>query len=139
MVGSTLVVRKDLVLAGAGSGRKGTGPDDVLGRAPVPVVDEEGRMIAKPAEIEPHIAAYGIDLEVRDVVIQGFDAAIRAAEDESGRGGDTVVRDVVVENSGRGIVGLGSGTLTVEDTDILATTYHGISVSEGSGSSSSRT
>ena len=38
-------------------------------------------MIAKPAEIEPYIAAYGIDLEVRDVVIQGFDAAIRAAED----------------------------------------------------------
>ena len=90
-------------------------------------------MIAKPAEIEPYIAAYGIDLEVRDVVIQGFDAAIRAAEDESGRGGDTVVRDVVVENSGRGIVGLGSGTLTVEDTDILATTYHGISVSGGLG------
>ena len=30
-------------------------------------------------------------------------------------------------------MGLGSGTLTVEDTDILATTYHGISVSGGLG------
>jgi hypothetical protein len=86
-------------------------------------------MIITAAEAEPLIAAYGIDLEVRDVVLQGFDAGILAAEDESGRGGDTVVRDVVVDHSGRGIVMLGSGTLTVEDTDILAPTWHGISVS----------
>ena len=127
-----LVIREDLELAGAGSGRNGRGPVTRLIGRPPDIIDGEGG-VARPAETEPHIAAYGIDLTVRDLVLRGLDAGIFANVDEAGRAGKTVVRDAVIEQAGRGIVALGGGTLIVEDTDILATTWHGISASEGFG------
>ncbi len=131
-VATPLEIRKDLTLAGAGAGRDGTGPVKRLqGRPPRPGVDESGTVLVKAADVEAYVAAYGIDLEVRDLVLQGFDAGILATVDEAGRGGITTVRDVVVDQSGRGIVALGSGTLIVEDTDILAPAWHGISASDG--------
>jgi hypothetical protein len=127
-----LVIRKDLELAGAGSGRNATGPVTRLIGRPPDIIDVDGR-VAKPAETEPYIAAYGIDLTVRDLLLRGLDAGILVNDDEAGRAGKTIVRDVVIEHTGRGIAALGSGTLAVEDTDILATTWHGISASEGFG------
>jgi hypothetical protein len=127
-VGAPLVVREDLELAGAGSGRDGVGPmTRLMGRAPFPVVDEEGGVIP-PAEAEALISV-GADLVVRDMVLAGFDAAIVARDDDAGRAGKTSVRDVVVEDTGRGIVSLGSGDLIVQDVDVVGTLWHGISVS----------
>jgi hypothetical protein len=128
LVSSPLVVQgKKLELAGAGSGRNGTGPvTRLIGRAPSPVADEEGRIILPAEAAEPLIASFGADVEVRDMVLSGLDVAILAKDDEAGRSGNTVARDLVIENTGRGIVSLGSGDLFVQDVDVLAPLWHGI-------------
>ena len=130
VVAATLrVENKTLELAGAGSGRNGTGPvTRLIGPAPSPVVDESGRLILPAEAAEPLIASLGADLEVRDLVLSGFDAGILARADAAGRSGRTVARDLFIENTGRGIVSLESGDLFVQDADILAPLWHGIAV-----------
>jgi hypothetical protein len=126
---SLRVQDRKLELAGAGAGRDGTGPvTRLVGREPYAVVDEEGRVILRAEAAEPLITSVAGDLVVRDMVLRGFDAAIVAKDDETGRSGKTFAHDLVIENVGRGIVSLGSGDLIVQDTDILKPLWHGIAV-----------
>jgi hypothetical protein len=126
---SLRVQDRKLELAGAGSGRNGRGPvTRLVGREPHAVVDAEGRVILPAEAAEPLITSVAADLVVRDMVLKGFDAGIVAKDEEAGRSGKTSARDLVIENTGRGIVSLGSGELIVLDTDVLAPLWHGIAV-----------
>jgi hypothetical protein len=126
----SIVIRggRKLELAGAGSGRKGTGPvTHLVGRAPRPVADAEGNVILRAEAAEGFFNSVGSEVVIRDMVISGFDAAIVVKDDEEERSGTTSVYDLVIQNTGRGILALGSGDLFVKDVDILEPLWHGIS------------
>lgn len=117
---------KRLEIAGAGSGRAGTGRITRLAGPPPRPVVRDGELILQARAAEGLLSSLGADLVVRDVMLTGFDAAI-ATRDDGESSATTLVKDVVISQTGRGILSLGSGDLTVLDTDIEGTAWHGIS------------
>lgn len=123
-----LIEAKELEIAGAGSGRDGESRvTHLVGPAASPVVDGDGNLILRAEAAEGLFHSSGSEVVIRDIKLTGFDAAIVAEDDAEGRSATTSVQDVVITDTGRGILSLGSGNLTVDDTEIQGTLWHGIS------------
>ena len=123
-----IVVTRTLQIAGAGSSRRQSGRTILVGPPPRPVVDERGNVVLRAEQARGMFTAVGTKLAIRNLVVTGFDAALVTRDDEAGRSASAHVADVVIARTGRGILALGSGQLAVEDTDILDTGWHAISV-----------
>lgn len=118
---------KRLRLAGAGSGRKrGSRMTQLSGPPPHPVVDERGELILRADAVEGMWNFIGAEVEVRHLRLSGFDAAIVTRTDDARGGGPTTVEDVVVADSGRGILSLSPRRLTVTRSTIVDTRWHAI-------------
>ncbi len=120
---------KSLVLKGAGSGR--TGDEQItqlVGPSPRPVVDEQGNLLLLAAAVKGLFNFVGAGSTVQNMRISGFDAGIVVKDDANGLSSPMVVNDLVIIDTGRGILGLASSDLTVKDTTILRPAWNGISV-----------
>jgi hypothetical protein len=125
-----LVIRgKRLAIRGAGDGRRGGRMTALAGPAARPVVDDRGEVILPVGAVRGMFEIIGADVEIRDLAISGFDAGVVAREDESGMSSRTRIKRVAISRTGRGVVSLSSGPLTVKDTHIEATSWHGVSIS----------
>ena len=129
-MGPVFVRGKTLEFAGAGSGRKAGKPvTRLLGPAPRPIVDEEGNLLQPADSVTGLFNLIAANVVIRDLVMEGSDAAVVTRNDEDGNSGPTLIQDVVIHGAGRGINALGSGDLMIMDTVIQHPLWHGISVS----------
>lgn len=120
---------KNIILAGAGSGQNGEGPvTHLVGPPPQPVMDEQGNLILLADDVQGMLNFIGSDVVVYDMMISGFDAGIVTRNVGEGEPAPTVVKDIVITGTGRGILALSSGDLTVADVTISDTSWNGISV-----------
>ena len=123
------VLGRRLVIKGAGSGRKGEKRiTHLVGPPPRPVTDEEGNLVLRAAAVEGLFNFVGAGSTVQDLKISGFDAGIVTKDDPEGRSGPTIVHDLIIADTGRGILSLASSDLTVKDTTIQRSAWNGISV-----------
>ncbi len=120
---------KNIVLAGAGSGQKGEGPvTHLVGPPPQPVVDEMGILILPADDVQGMLNFIGSDVVAYDMMISGFDAGIVTRDGGEDEPAPTVAKDIVITDTGRGILALSSGDLMVADVTISDTSWNGISV-----------
>ena len=123
---------KRIVIQGAGStlnDKKHKKPfTRLVGRQPRDVLDPGGEVILPVEDAEPLIEVAAADVVVRKLWLTGFDAGIIVRE---GNGRDShylMVTDVLVTRTGRGIVSLSSGEVTIESSAIQQTLWHGVVV-----------
>jgi hypothetical protein len=105
---------KRLVIRGAGSGldhargresRQPEGPvTRLVGPPPQRVKDERGKIVLHADAVQGLLNATASDLVVEGLHISGFDAGIVARDGDDGRTGTTLVRDLHVSDTGRGIL-----------------------------------
>lgn len=127
-INEPLFVRgKRLVIAGAGSGQKNKHRiTHLVGPPPRPVVDDRGNLVLRAEAVEGLWNFVAADVLIQDMRLTGFDAGIVSKPDD-GNSGPTEVKDVVITDTGRGILSLSSSDLSVEDCTIMNTQWNGIS------------
>jgi len=119
---------KRLVIAGAGSGRKPEKPfTHLVGRPPFPVLDDRGNLVLRAEAVEGLWNFIAADVMIKDMWLTGFDAAIVSKPDDRGNSGPTEVKDVMITDTGRGILSLSSSDLSVKNSTIMNTLWNGIS------------
>ncbi|HEU4345692.1 MAG TPA: right-handed parallel beta-helix repeat-containing protein, partial [Candidatus Binatia bacterium] len=120
---------KRLEFVGAGSGLNKRGRlTRLIGTPPSPVVDEAGNLILRAEAVTGMFNLIAAQVVFRDVMITGTNAAAVIHDDEAGNSAPAIFQDMVIDGSGRGILSLGSGTLTIKDTVIQNTLWHGVSM-----------
>jgi len=128
-IAERVLIRKKVLLQGAGSGRNTRRPvTHLLGPPPRPIVDKDGRLILRWDEVVGLLTSVGGDVTVKSMKISGFDAAIVAKDGRAGEVATTRVEDCTITKTGRGILSLSSGLTTVADCVITDTSWNGISV-----------
>jgi hypothetical protein len=129
-VRSPLFVRaKRLTLRGAGSGRDKRGRVTLLvGPKPNPVVDDRGAIVLPADTVEGLWNFVAADARIEDMSLTGFDAGVVTRPDAGGNSGPTEIRNVVITDTGRGILSLSSGDLRVRDCTVMHTRWNGLSV-----------
>lgn len=130
---------KRLVIRGAGSGldhargrepRRPEGPVTRLaGPPPQRVKDEKGNLILRADAVQGLLNTTASDLVVEGLHISGFDAGIVARDGDDGRSGRTLLRDLRVSDTGRGILMRSSAGGSITDSRIDRSAWNGISVS----------
>ena len=132
-INEPLIVRgKRLVIEGAGAGRTPGAPfTRLVGPAPRPVLDERGNIVLRADAVQGLLNLFASDVEVRDMQLFGHDAGIVSKPDEAGRSGPTRVHDVVIADTGRGILSLSPAELSVSDSVIKSVLCNGIAVNPG--------
>jgi hypothetical protein len=130
---------KRLVIRGAGSGldharrrepRQPEGPvTRLVGPPPQRVRDERGNIILRAEAVQGLLNATASDLVVEGLHISGFDAGIVARDGDDGRTGWTLMRDLHVSDTGRGILMRSSAGGHISDSRIDRSAWNGISVS----------
>lgn len=120
---------KRFEFVGAGSGLNEKGRVTRLhGMPPSPVVDEEGNLVLRAEAVTGMFNLISAQVVFRDFMITGTDAAVVIRDDEAGNSAPATFQDMVIDGSGRGILSLGSDTLTIKDTVIQNTLWHGVSM-----------
>jgi hypothetical protein len=130
---------KRLVIRGAGSGldhargREPLRPEGpvtrLVGPPPQKVKDAKGNLILRADAVQGLLNATASDLAVEGLHISGFDAGIVARDGDDGRTGRTLMRDLHVSDTGRGILMRSSGGGSLTDSRIDRSAWNGISVS----------
>jgi hypothetical protein len=130
---------KRLVIRGAGSGldharrrepRRPEGPvTRLVGPPPQRVKDEKGNIILRADAVQGLLNATASDLVVEGLHISGFDAGVVARDGDDGRTGRTLMRDLHVSDTGRGILMRSSGGGSLSDSRIDHSAWNGVSVS----------
>jgi hypothetical protein len=130
---------KRLVIRGAGSGldhargrepRRPEGPvTRLVGPPPQGVKDAKGNIILRADAVQGLLNATASDLVVEGLHISGFDAGIVARDGDDGRTGRTLVRDLHVSDTGRGILMRSSAGGSISDSRIDRSAWNGVSVS----------
>ena len=124
-----VVTGKRLTIAGAGStGRRAT---RLVGPAPQPVLDARGGIALPAVAVQGLWNFVGADVRIAHVALSGFDAGIVSVPDATGLSGPTKVRDVAIDDTGRGILSLSPARLEVRGATISNTRWNGISVGAG--------
>jgi hypothetical protein len=126
---------KRLTLTGAGSGlemKNRARLTQLVGPRPNPVVDERGDIVLLAEAVEGLFNLVDADVVIQDMQLTGFDAGIVAKADERGNSGPTVVNNVLITDTGRGILSLSSSDLTVKESTIMNTRWNGISAGPSS-------
>jgi len=121
---------KRLTFVGAGSGLMAgrRAITHLVGPSPNPVVDERGNLVLFADAVKGLWNLIGADVEIRDMQLTGFDAGIVVRAAEGDTPGPTVVTNVLIMDTGRGILSMSSSDLTVQHSTIINTLWHGISV-----------
>jgi hypothetical protein len=117
-----VVAGKHLTIVGAGRGRT-----RFIGPAPQPVVDARGAVILPAASVEGVWSFVGANVTIARMTLVGFDAGIVTTPDAAGLSGATIVHNVDIADTGRGILALADGDLTVTHSTISNTRWNGIS------------
>lgn len=126
-IGRPLFVRgKRLTLIGAGNGLRNKRATQLVGRPPQPVVDERGAIILPADSVQGLWNFVGATVMVQDMRLSGFDAAIVTKADEARHAGPTTVDNVVIADTGRGILSLSPATLRVTNSTIMETRWNAI-------------
>ncbi len=119
---------KQLVIVGAGSGRQREDRlTHLVGPPPRPVLDDRGNLVLRAEAVEGLWNFVAANVVIKDMKVTGFDAGIVSKPDEERGSGPTVVKDVVITDTGRGILSLSSSDLSVEDCTISRTQWNAIS------------
>jgi len=131
-IDASLFVRgKRLVIKGEGSGRERARPNEpfthLVGPPPRPVVDDRGNLVLRAEAVEGLWNFVAANVVIKAMKLSGFDAAIVSIPDDRGNSGPTEVNDVLITDTGRGILSLSSADLSVEDCTIMNTLWNGIS------------
>ena len=127
------VRNKRLILTGAGSGRRSDGNTSapithLVGPRPSRVLDERGNLILRGDAVVGLLNFIASDVVVRHLRFSGFDAAIVSRNDDRGNAAPIHVRDCVVANTGRGILSLSAGKVTVDNCTIQHTLWNAVSI-----------
>jgi len=127
---------KRIVIKGAGSGLRANNKNKrrwpltrLIGRPPKPVLDARRNVILPIERAEGMFNAIAADVVFRDLFLSGFDAGIVVKNDTDGQFGTTTVSNVLIKDTGRGIVGVSSGDLFVKSSLISGALWHGIVIS----------
>jgi hypothetical protein len=122
-----------LVIKGAGSGLKMTvGPITEIKSPPSQeITDADGDVILKASEALAALNIIGSDVQIENMKLRGGDASIIFVDGPGGAYSSGTIKDVVIEESGWGIVSLSPATLEVLDTAIIETRWHSIAVKYG--------
>jgi Right handed beta helix region len=127
-----LVAGKRVVIRGAGSGLHGdyrvTPVTHLIGPPPREVVDEQGNLVLPSDQVRGLLNFRAADSTVQDLRLSGFDAAIVYRDDEQRTSAPARVSDVVISDTGRGILSRSSGNLAVSDVAFTRTKWNAISV-----------
>lgn len=112
-----IFVRKRLIIRGAGSGRThDRRVTRLVGPQPNPVTDEGGNLILRAEAVQGALNVVAADVVVQDLRLSGFDAGIVQKDDAEGNSASLVVADTYIDDTGRGILSLSSGSLSVRDS-----------------------
>jgi len=114
-----------------GAGTKSDKPKKfthLVGPPPHPVADEEGNIILPAEDAVGLLTCLGGEIEVRNLVISGFDVGVLIKDDIVGNPSTGTVENCLVNETGRGVMSLSYGLLTVKDTEIADTNWNAISV-----------
>jgi len=129
-ISQPIFVHQRLTVVGAGSGLTGPGQvTSLMGPTPQPVVDERGQLVLLATDVKGLFNVIGAGaVTFKDIQLSGFDAGIVGKNDAGGNAAPIAVENVVITNTGRGILFLSTANLTVRDCIIANTLWHGISV-----------
>jgi hypothetical protein len=127
---------KRIVIKGVGSGirinsknRRRRPLTHLIGRPPRPVLDANRNVILPIERAEGLFNAIAADVVFRDLRVSGFDAGIVVKNNTEGQFGTTTVSNVLIRDTGRGIVGVSSGDLFVKSSLINGALWHGVVIS----------
>jgi hypothetical protein len=134
---------KRLIIRGAGSGldharrREPLQPEGrvtrLVGPPPQRVKDERGNIVLHADAVQGLLNATASDLVVEGLHISGFDAGIVARDGDDGRTGRTLMRDLYVSDTGRGILMRSSAGGSISNSRIDRSAWNGVSVSGQGG------
>ncbi len=126
------VIGRQILIKGAGSGRnREQRVTYLVGPSPRPVVDEQGNLVLRADAVVGLWNFIAANIVIQDMNLTGFDAGIVSKADAEGNSGPTTVKDLVISNTGRGILSLSSSDLIVEDCTITSTLWNAISFGPG--------
>lgn len=123
---------KDLTIKGAGAGSGPVGSDKVthlIGPAPDPIVVDEGVAFPAAETVEGGFNFMAANVAIQDLMISGFNAGIVIKDDREHTPVTVELKDLVIANTGRGVLSLSTATLFATDVDIGPTLWNGISLS----------
>jgi len=124
-----LITRKRVVIKGAGSGRNPKKPaTHLLGPPPNPVVVRDNTVIPRADDVSGMFNLVASNVVLENIKMTGFDASVVCRDGDRRQFGSTTVRGVAIADTGRGILSLSSGLLTVEDCSFENCAWHGVSV-----------
>jgi hypothetical protein len=143
LVNEPIVIRnkRNMVIKGRGSGQKGKmKPGKCLAREsrgrttrfiggfPDPVLDEEGNLMLRADSVDGVFNVFGSDVVFKHMRTSGGNAGVAVRNGRDGTPSSIEINDGFVENTGRGILFVSDGNLTVRNTTIIGTRWNGISV-----------
>jgi hypothetical protein len=100
----------------------------LIGRIPQPVKDADGNVTLHADAVQGMFEISDSVVLLKGMRTSGFDAGVVVRADSGGNASSVKIKDIVIDNAGRGIFGTAPGDLAIENVTIENTLWHGISV-----------
>jgi parallel beta-helix repeat protein len=123
-----VIVGKQLVIRGAGSGRRGGAVTRLVGPEPQSATDERGQLILRASSVRGLFSVRKANVFFRAMVLSGFDAGVAVHDAERETPSAVGIQDLLIVRTGRGVLAETTGQVVVVDSTIKATRWNAISV-----------
>jgi hypothetical protein len=125
-----IVSGKKVIIRGAGSRFSGDPRVDpvthLFGPTAGDVLDERGNLVLRADRVRGLLNFVGADASVSDIRLSGFDAGIVIRDSADRPSARARISDVVISDTGRGILSTSAAGVTVADATIENTQWNGI-------------